>query len=153
MLRLGVERLPAVSTSCRGDGVPNCHAIPCTRHTDCACRQPPAPSAHLRITGILPIVVCPAGGEVLSLLLAFTGADLSVVDSPGLRTSQRDPPTLPVPPLLTDLKPANVLLKATPGDPRGWITKLADFGFTLLLERRVRHSCRTSVRRAVNSVN
>ncbi|GLI65304.1 hypothetical protein VaNZ11_008846, partial [Volvox africanus] len=34
-----------------------------------------------------------------------------------------------------DLKPANVLLKNSQSDPRGWTSKLADFGFTQLLDR------------------
>lgn len=33
-----------------------------------------------------------------------------------------------------DIKPANVLLKAAPRDPRGWITKLSDFGLAKLME-------------------
>ncbi|KAG2454555.1 hypothetical protein HYH02_000400 [Chlamydomonas schloesseri] len=34
-----------------------------------------------------------------------------------------------------DLKPDNILLKSSPGDPRGWTCKLADFGFCLLLDQ------------------
>ncbi|KAG2429661.1 hypothetical protein HYH02_013999 [Chlamydomonas schloesseri] len=34
-----------------------------------------------------------------------------------------------------DVKPANVLLKSSPGDPRGWTCKLADFGFCLVLDQ------------------
>ncbi len=34
-----------------------------------------------------------------------------------------------------DLKPANILIKSSPGDPRGWTCKLADFGFALLLDQ------------------
>ncbi|GIL68766.1 hypothetical protein Vafri_22007 [Volvox africanus] len=34
-----------------------------------------------------------------------------------------------------DVKPANILLKTSPGDPRGWTCKLADFGFALVLDQ------------------
>ncbi|GIL91975.1 hypothetical protein Vretifemale_19654 [Volvox reticuliferus] len=34
-----------------------------------------------------------------------------------------------------DLKPGNILLKSSPGDPRGWTCKLADFGFALVLDQ------------------
>eukprot|EP00198_Chlamydomonas_reinhardtii_P008245 XP_001697582.1 predicted protein [Chlamydomonas reinhardtii] len=34
-----------------------------------------------------------------------------------------------------DVKPANILLKSSPGDPRGWTCKLADFGFALVLDQ------------------
>jgi serine/threonine protein kinase len=40
-------------------------------------------------------------------------------------------------PLPADLKPGNILLKSrspTPGDPRGFTTKLADFGLALVLD-------------------
>ncbi|GIM01666.1 hypothetical protein Vretimale_6468 [Volvox reticuliferus] len=34
-----------------------------------------------------------------------------------------------------DVKPANILLKTSPGDLRGWTCKLADFGFALVLDQ------------------
>ncbi|GLI60320.1 hypothetical protein VaNZ11_002436 [Volvox africanus] len=34
-----------------------------------------------------------------------------------------------------DMKPGNILLKSSPGDPRGWTCKLADFGFALVLDQ------------------
>ncbi|KAG2488502.1 hypothetical protein HYH03_013005 [Edaphochlamys debaryana] len=35
-----------------------------------------------------------------------------------------------------DVKPANVLLRAAPSDPRGWTCRLADYGFALALDKR-----------------
>jgi serine/threonine protein kinase len=40
----------------------------------------------------------------------------------------------------SDLKGANVLLKRAPGDPRGFVCKLADFGLSRVLGANTTHA-------------